>query len=315
MVGPARRAAHARPVVRVRRRCTPRSSHSAPAPATRCSVPPTRSWPRSCRGATRRRPGALRRRRVPGRSIRHRWRPRSPTHRRHRCDAPVGTPVRDGVHYGYRWRHGLWVVEDCSHAHGATYRGREVGSLGDAAAFSFQAAKIVYAGQGGLLASAEAEVHERACLLGGTFRVRSEQDVIRAPESALRRHRPRPELPDAPVRRRAGVAEFAGHGRADRQPSRPAGPARGGPGRHSGGLVPPTTRPGMATGAPTTAPTLRSLSGSGGSDAGADVVTEVLAAEGLDVHPPGSRPWTCCRSFRTGRYPCAGHGAPTLLPA
>lgn len=71
--------------------------------------------------------------------------------------------------------HGLWVVEDCSHAHGARYHGQEVGSLGDAAAFSFQSAKLVFAGQGGLLATRDRETFERAVLLGH-FRVRAEQD-------------------------------------------------------------------------------------------------------------------------------------------
>ena len=34
-------------------------------------------------------------------------------------------------------RHGLLVVEDAAQAHGARYRGRRVGSFGDAAAFSY----------------------------------------------------------------------------------------------------------------------------------------------------------------------------------
>lgn len=85
----------------------------------------------------------------------------------HPCDMdPITDISRD---------HGLWVVEDCSHAHGARYRGREVGSIGDAAAFSFQSAKLVFAGQGGLLAARDQEVFERAVLLGH-FRVRAAQD-------------------------------------------------------------------------------------------------------------------------------------------
>lgn len=72
-------------------------------------------------------------------------------------------------------RHGLWILEDASHAHGATYRGQEVGTFGDAAAFSFQAAKIVFAGQGGLLASATKATHERAVLLGH-FMVRAVEE-------------------------------------------------------------------------------------------------------------------------------------------
>ena len=34
-------------------------------------------------------------------------------------------------------KHGLYVVEDCAQAHGATYNGRKIGTFGDAAGFSF----------------------------------------------------------------------------------------------------------------------------------------------------------------------------------
>ena len=47
---------------------------------------------------------------------------------------------------------GLKVIEDCAQAHGATYKGRPVGSLGDAAAFSFCTDKIMTTGgEGGML--------------------------------------------------------------------------------------------------------------------------------------------------------------------
>ena len=47
---------------------------------------------------------------------------------------------------------GLIVVEDCAQAHGATYRGRPVGSFGHAAAFSFCQDKIISTGgEGGML--------------------------------------------------------------------------------------------------------------------------------------------------------------------
>ena len=48
-------------------------------------------------------------------------------------------------------RHGLAVVEDCAEAHGATVRGRPVGSFGRASCFSFYANKIITTGEGGMV--------------------------------------------------------------------------------------------------------------------------------------------------------------------
>jgi dTDP-4-amino-4,6-dideoxygalactose transaminase len=48
--------------------------------------------------------------------------------------------------------HGLKVIEDCAQAHGASYKGRPVGSIGDVAAFSFCQDKIMTTGgEGGML--------------------------------------------------------------------------------------------------------------------------------------------------------------------
>ena len=47
---------------------------------------------------------------------------------------------------------GLKLIEDCAQAHGATYKGRPVGSFGDASAFSFCTDKIMSTGgEGGML--------------------------------------------------------------------------------------------------------------------------------------------------------------------
>jgi dTDP-4-amino-4,6-dideoxygalactose transaminase len=60
----------------------------------------------------------------------------------------------------------LRVIEDCAQAHGATYRGRRVGSLGDAACFSFYPTKNLGAlGDGGMAVTGRADVAERARLL------------------------------------------------------------------------------------------------------------------------------------------------------
>jgi dTDP-4-amino-4,6-dideoxygalactose transaminase len=59
--------------------------------------------------------------------------------------------------------HGLKVIEDCAQCHGATYKGRPVGSLGDAAAFSFCQDKIMTTGgEGGMLTTNDPELWARA---------------------------------------------------------------------------------------------------------------------------------------------------------
>jgi len=60
-------------------------------------------------------------------------------------------------------RHHLRVIEDCAQAHGATYRGRRVGSLGDLACFSFYPTKNLGAiGDGGMIVTDDAALAERA---------------------------------------------------------------------------------------------------------------------------------------------------------
>jgi len=58
---------------------------------------------------------------------------------------------------------GMKVIEDCAQAHGAEYHGRPVGSLGDAAAFSFCQDKILSTGgEGGLVLTDDESTWRRA---------------------------------------------------------------------------------------------------------------------------------------------------------
>jgi dTDP-4-amino-4,6-dideoxygalactose transaminase len=62
--------------------------------------------------------------------------------------------------------HGLRVIEDAAQAHGATYRGRRCGSMGDAGSFSFYVTKNLAAvGEGGFVTARDAAVAERVRLL------------------------------------------------------------------------------------------------------------------------------------------------------
>jgi perosamine synthetase len=55
-------------------------------------------------------------------------------------------------------KRGLFVLEDAAEAHGAKYKGRPVGNLGDAAAFSFYGNKIITTGEGGMVTTNREDV-------------------------------------------------------------------------------------------------------------------------------------------------------------
>ena len=77
--------------------------------------------------------------------------------------------------------HGIAVVEDAAHALPAYYRDRMVGTLADAAAFSFYATKPLAAGEGGMLTTDDEAIARRARVMrlhgithGGEFRDKRE---------------------------------------------------------------------------------------------------------------------------------------------
>jgi perosamine synthetase len=77
----------------------------------------------------------------------------------HPCDMDALQAVAD--------RHGLWLAEDAAEAHGATYRGRRVGSLARLAAFSLYGNKILATGEGGVVTTDDDELARRVRLYRG----------------------------------------------------------------------------------------------------------------------------------------------------
>lgn len=70
-------------------------------------------------------------------------------------------------------KHNLYVIEDACQADGASYKGRRVGSIGDAGAFSFNHWKLLSAGEGGSIVTSNRKVYERALIYhdgGAAFR-------------------------------------------------------------------------------------------------------------------------------------------------
>ena len=64
-------------------------------------------------------------------------------------------------------KYGLKVVEDCAQAHGATYKGRKIGTFGDAAGFSFYPGKNLGAlGDAGATVTNNAELADKVRALG-----------------------------------------------------------------------------------------------------------------------------------------------------
>ena len=61
-------------------------------------------------------------------------------------------------------RKGLALIEDCAHAHASEWQGQRVGTFGVAGTFSFQASKLMTAGEGGMIISNsdKFEVHARS---------------------------------------------------------------------------------------------------------------------------------------------------------
>ncbi len=70
-------------------------------------------------------------------------------------------------------KHNLVILEDACQADGGSYKGKRLGSIGDAGAFSFNVFKIITAGEGGAVVTNNRKVYERALIYhdgGAAFR-------------------------------------------------------------------------------------------------------------------------------------------------
>ncbi len=58
--------------------------------------------------------------------------------------------------------HGIFLIEDCAHAHGASWHGRRAGTWGDVGVWSFAATKTISTGEGGMFVSGDDDLIEYA---------------------------------------------------------------------------------------------------------------------------------------------------------
>ncbi len=72
----------------------------------------------------------------------------------HPCDMDPILEIADA--------HDIRVVEDAAEAHGALYKGRKAGGIGDCGCFSFYANKIITTGEGGMVVTNDPTIAERA---------------------------------------------------------------------------------------------------------------------------------------------------------
>ncbi len=72
-------------------------------------------------------------------------------------------------------KHKLMVIEDACHGHGAEYKGKKLGSIGDAGCFSFQSSKNLTCGEGGMVVTNDEKLYDMMNSLRNVGRVKGGQ--------------------------------------------------------------------------------------------------------------------------------------------
>jgi dTDP-4-amino-4,6-dideoxygalactose transaminase len=69
-------------------------------------------------------------------------------------------------------KYNLKVIEDACHAHGAEYKGKKLGSIGDTGCFSFQSSKNLTCGEGGMIITNDENLYDMMNSLHNVGRVK-----------------------------------------------------------------------------------------------------------------------------------------------
>jgi len=73
----------------------------------------------------------------------------------------MGNPARLDELKAIADEHGLFLIEDCAQAFGASYKGRPIGSIGQVGAFSFNVYKTITSGDGGMVITDDEDLYKR----------------------------------------------------------------------------------------------------------------------------------------------------------
>jgi dTDP-4-amino-4,6-dideoxygalactose transaminase len=81
--------------------------------------------------------------------------------------------------------HGIRLIEDCAHSCGVKWRGKQLGYLGEATAYSTQSDKVINSGEGGFFTTNSDEMMAKALYYSGCYERRYAKHALRPPDELL----------------------------------------------------------------------------------------------------------------------------------